>query len=104
MPMNIAPDALTPPLLQPSNTCAFPAETGGENFMSKTDFIHSQSRSNVTSPCEHCLGTVDHEPWCVIRDPKVQYAYAIVNDPCALTYRDSLILHSLGVTWRSKAR
>jgi hypothetical protein len=55
--------------------------------MNNIDFIHSQSQPNATSPCEHCLGTVEHEPWCVIRDPKVQYAYAIVNDPCALTYR-----------------
>jgi hypothetical protein len=70
--------------------------------MNNIDFIHSQSRPSAT--CEHCLGTVEHEPWCVIRDPKVQYAYAIVNDPCALTYRDSLILHSLGVTWRNRAQ
>lgn len=72
--------------------------------MNNTDFIHSQSQPSATSPCEHCLGTVEHEPWCVIRDPKVQYAYAIVNDPCALTYRDSLILHSLGITWRNKTQ
>ena len=104
MPINIALDPLTRPLPRPSNTCALLAESGGENFMSNTDFIHSQSRSNLTSPCEYCLGAVDHESWCVIRDPKVQYAYAIVNDPCALTYRDSLILHSLGVTWRNTAR
>jgi len=61
------------------------------------DFIDDLTRSNTT-PCEHCRGSVKHEPWCVTRDSKVQYAYAIVNDPCALTYRDSLILHSLGVT------
>lgn len=72
--------------------------------MNNIDFIHSESRSNTTSPCENCLGIVEHEAWCVTRDPKVQYAYAIVNDPCALTYRDSLILHSLGISWRHKAR
>jgi hypothetical protein len=72
--------------------------------MNNTNFVHNQSRSNTLSPCEHCLATGEHEPWCVTRDPKVQYAYAIVNDPCALTYRDSLILHSLGVTWRSRGR
>jgi hypothetical protein len=72
--------------------------------MSNTDFVHSQTGSHVTSPCENCLGTVEHEPWCVILDPKVQYAYAIVNDPCVLTYKDSLILHSLGVTWRNRVR
>ena len=72
--------------------------------MYNIDFTHSENRSNVTLACEHCLAVADHEPWCVMRDPKVQYAYAIVRDPCALTYRDSLILHSLGVTWRNRVR
>jgi hypothetical protein len=72
--------------------------------MNNIDFIHSLSRRNATSPCELCLGTLEHEPWCVISDPKVGYAYAIVNDLCVLTYRDSLIPHSLGVTWRNRAR
>ena len=72
--------------------------------MHNTGFADSQNRPNAIILCEYCLGTVEHEPWCVKRDPKVQYAYAIVNDPCALTYRDSLILHSLGVTWRNRTR
>ena len=72
--------------------------------MHNISFIPSQIRSNATIPCDHCLGIVEHEPWCVTRDPKVQYAYAIVNDPCVLTYKDSLILHSLGVTWRNRTR
>ena len=72
--------------------------------MNNTDSVHSQSRSTSSANCEHCQGLVEHEPWCITRDPKVQYAYAIVCDPCALTYRDSLILHSLGVTWRDRAR
>ncbi len=72
--------------------------------MNNINPVYTQSRSNVSSPCDHCLGTGEHEPWCVTRDPKVQYAYAIVNDPCALTYRDSLILHSLGVTWRGRTQ
>ena len=71
--------------------------------MYNIDRIHSLNRCSPPSPCEHCLGTVEHEPWCVMRDPKVQYAYAIVKDPYVLTYRDSLILHSLGVTWRNRA-
>lgn len=61
-------------------------------------------RSATTFPCDDCQGLNDHEPWCIMSDPKVQYAYAIVNDPCALTYRDSLILHSLGVAWRNRIR
>ena len=72
--------------------------------MHNLESIYSQIRSNSTGACEHCQGIVDHEPWCITRDPKVQYAYAIVCDPYALTYRDSLILHSLGVTWRNRSR
>ena len=72
--------------------------------MHNISFIPSQIRPNSTIPFDHCLGIVEHEPWCVTRDPKVQYAYAIVNDPCVLTYKDSLILHSLGVTWRNRTR
>lgn len=72
--------------------------------MHNIGIVNNQTRPNALTLCEYCLGTVEHEPWCVTRDPKVQYAYAIVNDPCALTYRDSLILHSLGVTWRNRTR
>lgn len=72
--------------------------------MNNLEWIHHHTRCNGTLPCDHCQGMTDHEPWCVMRDPKVQYAYAIVNDPCALTYRDSLILHSLGVAWRNGIR
>lgn len=32
----------------------------------------------------------------------VYYAYQIVADPSKLTLGDSLILHSLGVTWEGK--
>lgn len=70
--------------------------------MQNISFINSPNQASTITPCDHCLGIGDHETWCVTRDPKVQYAYAIVNDPCALTYRDSLILHSLGVTWRNR--
>lgn len=72
--------------------------------MYNIDFTHSQNRADGTSSCDHCLGIGEHESWCLMRDPKVQYAHAIVKDPCALTYRDSLILHSLGVTWRDRSR
>ena len=72
--------------------------------MYNIDSIHSQSRSNPAIPCPHCQGFTEHQHWCITLDPKVQYAYAIVNDPYALTYRDSLILHSLGVAWRDKGR
>lgn len=69
--------------------------------MHNVESIFHQKRPDAIFPCDHCLGLSDHEPWCIMRDPKVQYAYAIVDDPCALTYKDSLILHSLGVAWRT---
>ena len=72
--------------------------------MNNLGSMDRQSRSSMTLPCDHCQGLTDHESWCIMSDPKVQYAYAIVNDPCALTYRDSLILHSLGVAWRNRVR
>ena len=51
--------------------------------MQNISFINSPNQASAITPCDHCLGIGDHEPWCVTRDPKVQYAYAIVNDPCA---------------------
>lgn len=53
------------------------------------------------APCEHCAGILRHEKWCVTCDPIVQYAFGIVLDGKKLTFRDGLILHSLGVTWGS---
>jgi len=50
-------------------------------------------------PCDHCGGILRHEKWCITCDPIVQYAYAIVLDGQKLTFRDGLILHSLGVIW-----
>jgi hypothetical protein len=50
-------------------------------------------------PCEHCGGILQHEKWCLTCDPIVQYAYGIVLDDKKLTFRDGLILHSLGVCW-----
>ena len=57
------------------------------------------NQPNTQSPCEHCAGILQHERWCVTCDPIVQYAYAIVLDAQTLTFRDGLILHSLGVAW-----
>lgn len=57
------------------------------------------NQSNTQSPCEHCAGILQHEKWCVTCDPIVQYAYGLVLDPRKLTFRDGLILHSLGVAW-----
>lgn len=53
----------------------------------------------AASACEHCHGLVRHERWCIVVNPRVQYAYEIVRDAEQLNFRDSLILHALGVSW-----
>lgn len=65
---------------------------------SATTWFHS-NRYNAQSACEHCGGIIRHEHWCVSVDPAVDYAYQILADPAKLTVGDTLILHSLGVTW-----
>ena len=57
------------------------------------------NRYHAQPACEFCGGTVRHQRWCLTIAPVVRYAYQIVADPSHLTLGDSLILHSLGVTW-----
>ena len=71
--------------------------------MNNVDFTHQHGQQKVAQVCLHCLGTQEHEPWCVTLDPKVHYAYEIVDEPRKLTLGDALILHSLGVTWSEVA-
>lgn len=65
-------------------------------------FEYYSNRYNAAAACEHCEGIIRHEPWCITRDPIVYYAYHVVADHTQLTIGDSLILHSLGVTWERK--
>ena len=60
---------------------------------------YNGNQPNAQAPCEHCAGVLQHERWCVTCDPIVQYAYGLVLDAQKLTFRDGLILHSLGVAW-----
>ena len=71
--------------------------------MNNVNFTHQHSDPKMAQVCPHCLGIQEHEPWCAARDPKVQYAYEIVDEPRKLTLGDALILHSLGVTWSELA-
>lgn len=64
----------------------------------QTRWYHS-NRYYAASACECCAGIVRHEPWCITSNRNVQYAYQVVVNPEKLTQQDSLILHSLGVTW-----
>jgi hypothetical protein len=62
------------------------------------------NQPNPQAPCDHCGGVLGHEKWCITCDPIVQYAYGIVLDAAKLTFRDVLILHSLGVTYGPMAQ
>lgn len=67
--------------------------------MNNLNSFQQGNRHNADSTCEHCQGVMEHQPWCMNRDPRVLYAYEIVEDASRLTFEDGLILHSLGVTW-----
>jgi len=67
--------------------------------MNNTSSSQDSTRNNAGAACEHCQGSIEHEPWCVTRDPRVFYAYQIVTEASKLTFADRLILHSLGVSW-----
>jgi hypothetical protein len=72
--------------------------------MNNIDFTHHHNQHNAVPACAHCLSINGHESWCATCDPKVQYAYAILAEPRKLTIGDSLILHSLGVSWSDLKR
>ena len=60
---------------------------------------HHTNRYNAEAMCEHCGKMLQHEDWCITCNPVVQYAYQVILEPGKLTIGDTLILHSLGVTW-----
>ena len=65
-----------------------------------TIWYHS-NRYAAQSACEHCKGIIRHHPWCITVNPAVYYANEIILNPDKLTMADTIILHSLGVTWSS---
>ena len=67
--------------------------------MNNLNSSHQSGRYNAGTACEHCQAIMDHEPWCVTKDPRVCYAYEIVAEASKMTLADTLILHSLGVVW-----
>jgi len=69
-----------------------------------SDAWYVSNRYNAEAACKHCGRVIRHEPWCIMIDPLVRYAYEILVDPSKLTLTDALILHSLGVTWGEAAR
>src|SRR5271157_2742581 len=53
------------------------------------------------SACSHCEGLNSHENWCVTQNENVYYAHLAVLQPKNLTLGDQLILHALGVAWKT---
>jgi hypothetical protein len=58
--------------------------------------------SNPPSACEHCQGTVGHEPFCVTLNTRVLYAYEIIVDACKLTAGDQILRHGMSVAWEGE--
>jgi hypothetical protein len=67
--------------------------------MNNIDSTHYKAHYQAETGCQHCQGLFEHEPWCITRDANVQYAFGIVTDASKMTFSDTLILHSLGVSW-----
>jgi hypothetical protein len=53
----------------------------------------------AASACKSCGGVARHAHWCVMCNPIVGYAQAIVEDASRISEKDRLILHALGVAW-----
>ena len=54
--------------------------------------------------CAKCNGVVRHEPWCVMVNKEMEYAFLLAVNPAIITEGDTIELHSLGVLWHSGAR
>jgi len=67
----------------------------------QNESVHSNQYSE-SSVCDHCAGVTDHEPWCIMRNALVRYAFGVVSRTSQLTLEDELILHALGVEWAGR--
>jgi hypothetical protein len=65
----------------------------------KVDSVYHANRYHTDPACKFCQSVVEHAPWCATQNSTVLYAYQIVAQSETLTLGDSLVLHSLGVTW-----
>jgi hypothetical protein len=61
------------------------------------------NKYDVAACCTICEGVVRHEPWCVIINKDVEYAFLLAVDPAIITEGDQIGLHSLGVRWHPYA-
>ena len=67
--------------------------------MSTSQQNESASGNQSRISCDHCAAVTSHEPWCIVSNAIVRYAYGIVSRASLLTLGDELILHALGVRW-----
>lgn len=72
------------------------------SFSSPTKLYHA-NRYSAEPECEHCHGTIRHESWCITRNHNVLNAYESVLDASKLSEQDRLILHALGVSWKTNS-
>ena len=56
---------------------------------------------STAAGCTICNGVVHHEPWCVIVNKEIEYAFLLAVNPVTITVGDEIALHSLGVLWHS---
>ena len=62
------------------------------------------NKYDVACRCSICNGVVRHEPWCVMVNKEMEYAFLFAVNPTIITQGDTIELHSLGVLWHSGAR
>ncbi len=60
---------------------------------------HHGVKYSADSACQHCDGIIHHEPWCIMVNAAVSYAYEVLLDARKLSIADELMLHALGVAW-----
>jgi hypothetical protein len=60
---------------------------------------YHSNKYHAAAACEHCAGIVRHEDWCITKNANVYHAYEMVANPQAITEKDVIILHALGVKW-----
>lgn len=51
--------------------------------------------------CEHCGEFVNHQAWCITKNSNVYEAFEMVANPGAVTKRDEMIMHALGIRWNA---
>ena len=64
-----------------------------------TAFRFHSNRYSSDRTCEHCEGTIRHEPWCITNNELIRYAYQAVLNADTLSAGDHISLHALGVRW-----